>query len=252
MLLSGNTILITGAGSGIGRRLAVAFLELGNEIIAADKDEKPLKELTAKYPQIKTTIMDVNDSMAIHALGARASADYPKLNVLINNAGIQKEEDLVVTKDSGAAETMIGINLLAPIRLVTALLPHLRTQQNAVILNVSSMLGFVPLAVFPTYCATKAAVHSYTVSLRYQLKQTGIQVLELIPPYVQTNLSARSSTDSKAMPAEDFISEVMSLLKKNPDAKEIVVQRAERLRYATENRKFDKVFESYNLESAHK
>src|SRR6202790_3065999 len=235
MKITGNTILITGGGSGIGRGLAEAFHAKGNQVVIADRRKKLLDETVAENPGMKAVVLDIENSDAIKSFAERLKKDYPALNVVIHNAGIMKPETL----QNGAtadAEAMVATNLLGPIRLNAALLPFLLKQQNPVIMTVSSGLAFVPLAMTPTYCATKAAIHSYTQSLRYQLKDTTAQVLELIPPYVQTELMGPGqASDPNAMPLEDFIAETMNILRTSPDATEICVERVKTLRFAEAN-----------------
>lgn len=173
--------------------------------------------------------------------------DYPSLNVVIHNAGIARMESIQAGKVDDA-EAIITTNLLGPIRLTGVLLPLLEAQPHATIMTVSSGLGFLPTAIAPTYCATKAAIHSYTQSLRYQLKDTAVQVLELIPPYVQTELmSASQATDPNAMPLKDFIAEAMQMLKTSPDATEICAEKAKPLRFAEANGGYDAFFQQFNM-----
>ena len=189
MKTTGNTILITGGGSGIGRGLAEAFQALGNHVIIAGRRQQALEETTAANPGMASLTLDIGDPASIRSFAAELAARYPALNVLINNAGIMRVEKLQAQPDDLAdAEAIVATNLLGPIRLTAALLPLLEKQPYAAIMNVSSGLAFVPLAPTPTYCATKAALHSYTQSLRYQLQGSAIEVLELIPPYVATHL----------------------------------------------------------------
>ena len=170
MNLSGNTILITGGGSGIGRGLAESFLKLGNQVIVSGRRQDVLDQTTRANPGIASMALDVNDPEAIRVFAARVTAEHPDLNVLINNAGIMKPENLRDLPDGlDDSESIITTNLLGPIRLIAALLPHLQKQAHPVVINVSSGLGFVPLPITPTYSATKAALHSYTLSLRVQL-----------------------------------------------------------------------------------
>ena len=166
--------------------------------------------------------------------------------MLINNAGIMKIEDLRTGGGSEIAEQIIAINLLGPIRLTAALLPLLRQQKQSTIMTVSSGLAFVPLAPTPTYCATKAAIHSYTQSLRYQLKDTTTEVVELIPPYVATELMGSSAGDPRAMPLNTFIVEVMGILMTQPEVQEICVENVNRLRFAAERGQYDAVFKGLN------
>lgn len=177
-----------------------------------------------------------------------ASHDYPGLNVLINNAGIMVPENLS-QPDFSVVTSTIETNLLAPIRLTLALFPALRRQPHATVMNVSSGLAFVPMAVTATYCATKAAIHSWTQSLRYQMRGTNVQVIELIPPYVQTDLMGEHQrSDPRAMPLGGFIAEVMEILRTQPDAQEICVRRVHPLRFAAEQGKYEQVFSGLNRE----
>ena len=189
MKTTDNTILITGGGSGIGRALAEAFHKKGNEVIIAGRSKKSLDETIAANPGMKSLTLDVSDPKSIQSFAAQVTKEFPSLNVLINMAGIMKPENLLEAPNYlSDAEAIVTTNLLGPIRLTAALLPSLRKQPRATIMTVSSGLAFVPLAMTPTYCATKAAIHSYTQSLRYQLKTTNVEMIELIPPYVQTTL----------------------------------------------------------------
>jgi uncharacterized oxidoreductase len=250
MKTTDNTILITGGGSGIGRGLAEAFHRLGNQVIIAGRGQKTLDETTAANPGMKSFTLDVSDPKSIQSFAAQATKDYPSLNILINNSGIMQPEDLLEKPDDlSIVEKTITTNLLGPIRLTAALLPLLQKQPRATIMNVSSGLAFVPLAMTPTYCATKAAIHSYTQSLRYQLKTTNIEVIELVPPYVQTTLMGdQQADDPKAMPLNEFIEEVMSILKSQPDVKEVCVKKVYPLRFAGDpsQEKYEQFFEQFN------
>jgi uncharacterized oxidoreductase len=239
MKTTGNTILITGGGSGIGRGLAQTFLELGNRVIIAGRRNLPL-EGAAYVP------LDITDALGIRDFAARVVSEFPELNVLINNAGIMRIEKLGAQQpDLADAEAIVTTNLLGPIRLTAALLPHLAKQSYSAVMNVSSGLAFVPLSVTPTYCATKAAIHSYTESLRYQLRKTSTEVLELIPPYVATDLLGGAS-DPRAMPLDKFIAEVREILVGQPDAVEICVENVKRMRMAAGSGAYDRVFVGLN------
>ena len=244
MKLSGNTILITGGGSGIGRGLAEALHALGNQVIIAGRRQQILDETTAANPGMKSLTLDMEDPAAIKAFAEKVVTEFPTLNVLFNNAGIMRPEKFLA-QNLADAEAIVTTNLLGPIRLTAALLPHLATQAHATIVNVTSGLAFLPLALTPTYNATKAALHSYTLSLRYQLKATGVEVLELIPPYVQTDLMG-GAEDPRAMPLGKFIAEVMEIMKQEPTPAEICVEEVKRLRFAAENGKFDAIFQGLN------
>lgn len=246
MKTTGNTILITGGGSGIGRGLAEAFHALGNHIIVAGRRKQALDETTAANPGINSLTLDIEDPANIRSFAVQVATRYPALNVLINNAGIMRVENLQAQPgDLADAESTIATNLLGPIRLTAALLPLLQKQPHSAIMNVSSGLAFVPMAPTPTYCATKAAIHSYTQSLRYQLRSSTTEVLELIPPYVATDLLGGAS-DPRAMPLEKFIAEVMEILKTQPTAAEICVENVKSLRFAAESGHYDSVFRGLN------
>jgi uncharacterized oxidoreductase len=250
---TGNTILITGGGSGIGRGLAEAFHKQGNQVIIAGRRQSVLDETTAANPGMKSLTLNIEDPAAIKAFAAKVAADFPSLNVLINNAGIMKAENLAADSPEdlanalATAESIITTNLLGPLRLTSALLPTLKQQPKATIVTVTSGLAFTPLAATPTYCATKAAIHSWTQTLRYQLRDTNIEVLELTPPYVQTELQgARQASDPNAMPLAEFISEAVTLFDNPPASGEILVKRVEPLRWSEKNGTFDQVFGRVN------
>ena len=246
MKMQENTILITGGGSGIGRGLAEAFHRLGNQVIISGRRSQMLAEVTAANPGMHAVTFDAADAASIRQLGQTMREQFSAFNVLLNNAGIQKPEMLLQQPEELTdVEAMITTNLLGPIRLTAALLPQLQGQKNATILNVTSGLAFLPGAFVPTYSATKAAMHAYTLSLRYQLKGK-IDVLEVIPPYVQTDLGPNHSKDSRAMPLNEFIEENMAILQNDPGSTEIVVDRCKPLRFAVESGNFQKVFEGLN------
>ncbi|MGA2040037.1 MAG: SDR family NAD(P)-dependent oxidoreductase [Bryobacteraceae bacterium] len=246
MKITGNTILITGGGTGIGRGLAEAFHALGNRVIIAGRRQQALEETTAANPGMASLALDVEDPANIRAFAAELAVRYPALNVLVNNAGIMRFEKLPAQPDPlSDAEAIVATNLLGPIRLTAALLPLLERQPYSAIMNVTSGLAFVPMAPTPTYCATKAALHSYTQSLRYQLRGTTTEVLELIPPYVATHLS-NGAADPRAMPLDKFIAEAMEILKAQPAAAEICVENVKRLRFAAESGHYDAIFQGLN------
>jgi len=250
MQITGNTILITGGTSGIGRALAEALHKEGNQVIVTGRRKALLDEVTAANPGMKSAVLDVARIDELPFFAAQQAGKYPALNVLINNAGIMKVEDL---NDPGApfdvVEDIVTTNLLAPLRLTTALLPQLKTQTNAAVMNISSGLAFLPLAMAPTYCATKAAIHSWTESLRYQLRDSSVQVMELIPPYVQTELGGqRQMQDPRAMPLADFIAEVVEILRTQPNANEIGVERVMPMRSIAEKGQaaYEELFKTLN------
>jgi uncharacterized oxidoreductase len=246
MDLKGNTILITGGGSGIGRALAEAFLVAGSEVIISGRRQSALDEVTAANPGMKSAVFDIADANGIVGFAERLVADYPSLNAVLNNAGIMVDEDVKAGGYLQTAEDTVATNLLGPIRLTAALLPHLLKQPRSAVLTVSSGLAFVPRVMTPTYSATKAAIHSYSVALRRQLQGTPVEVIEIAPPYLRTTLQGeRQASDPNAMALEDFISEAVSLLAA-PGATEIVVERCRPLRFAERRGEMDKVFEMMN------
>lgn len=250
MQTTGNTILITGGTSGIGRALAEAFHKLGNQVIVAGRRKALLDTVTGANPGMQSAVLDVQNLDSLGSFASDLTRRFPTLNVLINNAGIMQSENLADGSDNTAIITdTVTTNLLAPLRLTAALLPHFRKQPHAAVVTVSSGLAFMPLAMTPTYCATKAAIHSWTQSLRYQLRNTSVEVLELVPPYVQTELQgARQAADPRAMPLGEFMGEVMQIFTTQSDAREILVQRVFPLRFASEKGQaaYDAFFKTLN------
>jgi len=250
MRMTGNTILITGGGTGIGRGLAEAFHKEGNQVVISGRRLDRLEATVAANPGMKAEALDIASGESIQSFAEQIKQKYPGLNVVIHNAGIMKLEALE-KGEVADAEAIIATNLLGPIRLTAALLPWLVTKPDGVIMAVSSGLAFVPLSMTPTYCATKAAIHSYAQSLRYQLRQTPVQVIELIPPYVQTELmGARQASDPNAMPLREFVSETMQILKKSPDTAEICVERVVPLRRAEANGNYEAFVRQFNERAA--
>jgi uncharacterized oxidoreductase len=248
MNIAGNTILITGGASGIGQAFAEAFHARGNQVIISGRRQQALDEVTAANPGMKSLRLDINDKAGVRAFAEQVSRDYPALNVVINNAGIMQAEDLKAAPDYlDIAEETIATNLLGPIRLTAALLPHLLRQAHATVMTVSSGLAFVPMVMTPTYSATKAAIHSYSMTLRQQLRGTTASVIELVPPYVQTGLMGEhQANDPRAMPLEAFITEAMEILTNEPDVTEVVVKRCEPLRFAAEKGNLAEMFRALN------
>ncbi len=246
MRLTGNTILITGGNSGIGQALAAAFHELGNTVIITGRNQQTLDETVAAHPGMRAVVMDVTDETDIRRVSAQLIQEYPALNAVVHNAGIMQEEDLK-TGETDSAEAQITTNLLGPIRLNSALLPHFLAQPAATILTVSSGLAFVPLSLNPTYSATKAAIHSYTQAMRYQLADTAIEVIELVPPYVRTGLQGeRQASDPHAMPLGEYIAETMDILGQQPEVREVLVERVHAQRFAEKSGAYDVFFQRMN------
>lgn len=240
MKTTNNTMLITGGTSGLGLGLAQRFHAAGNTVIVAGRRTDLLDEIVAEHPGMESVVLDVSDPGSIEAAFASVTASHPELNVLVNMAGIMQPENLLDGSALPVAEDTVATNLLGPIRMLNAFVPFLVAKDDAVIMNVSSGLAFVPLPATPTYNATKAAIHSYTQSLRVQLADTAVQVLELAPPAVQTALMGQTD-DERAMPLEDYLDEVMTLIADDPDADEILVERVKFLRFAEVEGRFDEV-----------
>lgn len=248
MNISGNTILITGGGTGIGRALAEALHARGNQVIVTGRREGVLREAAAANPGMAWAVLDVEDPAAIRAFAAQVAKDHPTLNVLVNNAGVMTPEDLTAEPfDLGVAEAAVATNLLGPIRLTAALLPHLRARPSATVVTVTSGLAFIPLTATPTYNATKAAMHSWTVSLRDQLRDTAVEVLELAPPAVATDLMPGHAQNPNSMPLADYVAEVLGLIERGETPRgEILVERVKPLRYAEISGDWDRVFAALN------
>jgi uncharacterized oxidoreductase len=247
MNISGNTILITGGGSGIGRALAEALHARGNQIIIAGRRESVLRETAAANPGMAWSTLDVEDAAAVAVFGARMVEHHPDLNAVILNAGIMKAEDLTAAPfDLSKVDSTIATNLLGPIRLASALLPHLLAQPKATVITVTSGLAFIPLAATPTYNATKAAMHSWTQSLRHQLRDTAVEVLELAPPAVATDLMPGHAENPNSMSLADYSTEVLGLIERGDTPRgEILVDRVKPLRFA-EIGDYEAVFERLN------
>ena len=243
---SGNTILITGGGSGIGRALAQRFQALGNHVIVAGRRADALAETIAGRENMTAAVLDIADGDAITAFAHRVVRDHPTLNILINNAGIMYEEDIAVGRDLAATEATITTNLLGPIRLTNALLDHLVGQAGAAIVNVTSGLAFVPMARTAAYCATKAALHSYTLSLRLRLKDR-VEVIELVPPGVQTDLTPGQANRPGFVPLDAFADQAMALFQQQPTPPEILVEAVRRLRHAEAQGQFDATLAMINV-----
>lgn len=231
MKTTGNTILVTGGGSGIGRALARRWHDAGNVVIVAGRRLKALEETAQGRDNLHAVALDVDQVDALRPAVAALVERFPDLNVLVNNAGIMRHERLDGARDLEAAEQTIATNLLGPIRLTDALVEHLATRPDAAIVNVTSGLAFVPLMATPTYSATKAAMHSYSISLREALRGR-VEVIELAPPAVQTELTPGQSTRAGYQPLDDFADEVMTLLAAEPTPEEVLVRNVHPLRFA--------------------
>ncbi|HEY4051353.1 MAG TPA: SDR family NAD(P)-dependent oxidoreductase [Acidobacteriaceae bacterium] len=227
MNLTGNTIFITGGGSGIGRALAEALHKNGNKVIISGRRRGHLEATVKANPGIDSIELDIADPASIDAATKELIARYPNLNVVIDNAGIMQIDDVSSRVDDQLLVSTITTNLIGPIRVTGALVDHLKQQRDATVLIVSSVLGFVPMAMTAVYSSTKAALHSYAQSLRYKLRNSSVKVQEIAPPWVQTDL-LNSNEEPRAMPLKDFIDETIIAL--GTDADEVLVDRAKPLR----------------------
>lgn len=227
MKLTGNTIFITGGGSGIGRGLAEALHKRGNKVIISGRRRANLDDVTAANPGMEAVELDITDRASIETVAARLIAEHPDLNVVINNAGIMLPDQAAAQTDDKLLVDTVATNLLGPIRMTAALVNHLKGKENAVVAYTSSVLGFVSMAVTAVYSATKAALHSYALSQRFLLKDADVRVLEIAPPWVRTDLMDSREAE-EAMPLDQFIEETMAVLE--TDADEILVEAAKAFR----------------------
>jgi short-subunit dehydrogenase involved in D-alanine esterification of teichoic acids len=240
MKMTGNTIFMTGGTSGIGLALAQRFARLGNTVIVSGRRADLLEKITAENPRVEGIVLDVQDPASIHSAFEQITARHPEVNVVINLAGIMLPENLRDPEHLPVAEATVTTNLLGPIRVLNEFVPFLLNQKDAAILNVTSGVGFVPLAATPTYSATKGALHLYTDALRAQLHDTDIQVIEIVPPGVRTTLMNQENSE-RSMPLDEFADETIALLTKEPTANEILVERVKFLRFAERDGKYEEV-----------
>ncbi|CAB3787587.1 3-phenylpropionate-dihydrodiol/cinnamic acid-dihydrodiol dehydrogenase [Paraburkholderia caffeinitolerans] len=227
MKLTGNTIFITGGTSGIGRALAEALHQRGNKVIISGRRRSHLDAVVAANPGMAAVELDMTNPASIERIAAQLIADYPDLNVLINNAGIMEPDNAAGHIDDALLVATTTTNLLGPIRMTSALIDHLKTRNDAVVAYTSSVLAFVPMAVTAVYSSTKAALHSYILSQRFMLRDTNVRVLEIAPPWVRTDLM-NSREAEQAMPLDAFIAETMAVL--GTDANEVLVEAAKPFR----------------------
>ncbi len=248
MRLTGNTILITGGTSGIGRALAEALHAKGNKVIIAGRRQNLLDEVTGRNPGMVGMKADMSDSAAVERFAKDVKTQFPQLNVLINNAGIAGMEDYTADSvDTSLAVSTIQTNIISVVQLTAALLPTLRAQPQSTLMVTTSGLAFVPYAPGPVYSATKAFLHNWLDALRMQLRKTSVEVLELAPPYVQTELGGpQQASDPRAMPLNDFTQEVLQILDSNHIEKgEILVNQVKPLRWAEKNGEYEKMLEMF-------
>jgi len=243
MKTTGNTVLITGGTSGIGKGFAEELVQRGNTVIICGRREDRLQEIQSSFPQIVTTMCDLSVVEEREALFQWSVETFPELNMLINNAGIQLPCDMTREVDIVKVNQEIELNLTAPIHLASLFAEHFTRSNEAAVINISSGLAFVPIAFMAVYCATKAAIHSITMSLRHQLKNTSVRVFEIVPPSVDTELGHQRRADNSqshgGMPVQKFIDDAMSAIER--DEYEAVIGHAVNLR-----EKGEELFEQLN------
>jgi len=231
MNITGNTIFIPGATSGIGLALAVRLQAAGNTVVIGGRRTDVLERLAADHG-FGTVTIDTTDPASVLAARDRVLAEHGDLNVLVAMAGVMNAEDVRAGDFLPEAERIVETNINGPLRLIAAFIGHLQTRPAATLMTVSSGLAFTPLAFTPTYNGTKAFIHQYSESIRLQLAGTSVQVVELVPPAVQTELMPGNSVRERYLPLATFADEVMALLEAQPDAEEILVETVKFLRFA--------------------
>jgi short-subunit dehydrogenase involved in D-alanine esterification of teichoic acids len=252
MNISGNTIFIPGSTSGIGLALALALQAKGNTVIVGGRRTDLLERIAAEHPGLDTVPIDTADPASIDNAAKDVLARHPDLNVLVTMAGIMRIEDWRHPESFlASAESVITTNLLGPVRLIAAFVEHLLAQPDATIVTVSSGLAFAPLKVTPSYNASKAAIHMLSESLRLQLADTSVQVMELEPPSVRTALLPGQEDSDFAMPLDAFVEEVVTILETQPDAREIQVENVKFLRYGEARGDYDQVVATLNNSDPH-
>ncbi len=210
MDLSGNVVLVTGGATGIGRAIAERFLRAGSEVIVCGRREHRLRELSSLGPKLHTVRADVTTAAEREALVSQVLRDFPALDVIVNNAGIQRQARLLRdTAPWAERQAEIAINFEAPVHLTSLFLPHLQTRPKSAIINVTSGLAFVPAVFAPVYAATKAALHSFTMALRFELSNTSVRVIEIVPPAVNTDLGG-AGLHTFGIPLDEFADAVMA------------------------------------------
>jgi uncharacterized oxidoreductase len=252
MNISGNTVFIPGSTSGIGLALAVELHARGNTVIVGGRRADLLDQIAARHPGIETVQIDTSDPASIDSAAKEVLARHPDLNVLVAMAGIMRIEDW--RRPEGflaSAESVITTNVLGPIRLIAAFIEHLQAQPDATIVTVSSGLAFTPLAVTPSYNASKAAIHMLSESIRLQFADTTVQVVELVPPSVRTSLVPGQENSEIAMPLDEFVAEALARFETEPDAREIQVERVKFLRYGEARGDYDQVVAALNASDPH-
>lgn len=242
MKSTGNTFLITGGGTGIGLALAQRWHDMGNHVIITGRRQQVLQDAVAGRKRMTAYALDVTAPDAVDRFVQQVIADHPDINILVNNAGIFSAEKVTARRDISDAERMIETNIVGPMRLTNAMIDHLSGQPNAALINVSSGLAFVPFPAAPTYSATKAALHAWTAAIRPLLKDK-VEVIEIVPPQVQTELTPGQSQDANSMPLDAFADEVITLLHATPTPAEVCVERVRYFREAEAKGQFDEALQ---------
>jgi uncharacterized oxidoreductase len=249
MHMIGNTILITGGTSGIGRALAEALHDRGNRVIITGRRASLLEEISTARPGLVGMPLDLDDPHSLERLVNDVRARFPELNVLVANAGISRAEDMTAEDwDVSAARSIVETNIMGVLRVTAAFLPLLKNRPGATIMATSSNLAFIPRADFPTYCASKAFLHSWLQSLRHQLRTVPVDVFELAPPYVQTELTGNHQvSDPRAMPVAAYVAEVLHLLETGDHpGGELLVERDRARRWAERDGRYVETFAAMN------
>jgi uncharacterized oxidoreductase len=252
MKITGNTVFIPGSTSGLGLGLATALLEKGNTVVIGGRRTELLEQITAEHPGLDSVEIDTTDAESVERAAAEVLERHPDLNVVVAMSGIMRVEDWHHPRDVlASAQQVLDTNVMGPIRLLGAFLEHLQTRPEATFMTVSSGLAFTPLRVVPSYNASKAAIHMLTETLRLQLADTSVQFVELVPPAVATDLLPGHRDSAIAMPIDDYINEVVSIIGSDPDAREILVERVKALRFSEVNGKYDDVVAMLNSSDPH-
>ena len=246
MNITGRTIFIPGATSGIGLALALALQEAGNTVVVGGRRTHLLDQIAADHPGIGTVAVDTSDPESISAAAKSVVENWPEMDVLVAMAGIMRPEDWTRSGFAAGAEEVVTTNLLGPVRLIDAFIDHLLRRPEATVVTVSSGLAFAPLAATPTYNATKAAIHMLSETLRLQWAGSSLSVVELEPPSVATDLMPGHADDPFAMPLADFVAEVMEILGRDPDVREVQVERVKFLRHGEARGDYDQVVATLN------
>ncbi|MBO1752054.1 SDR family NAD(P)-dependent oxidoreductase [Actinotalea sp. BY-33] len=252
MDINDSTVFIPGATSGIGLALALALHDAGSTVVVGGRRTELLEQIAAEHPGLGTVHVDTTDPASIQVAAEEVIARWPGLDTLVTMAGVMQAEDWHHPDGFlASAERTITTNVLGPVRLIAAFLEHLRSRPAATIMTVSSGLAFVPLRVTPSYNASKAAIHMLSESLRLQLADTAVRVVELVPPSVQTDLMPGQATNENAMPLAEFIAEVMTILREQPEAPEVLVEHVKLLRFGEARGDYPQVVAAVNASDPH-